>query len=147
MPSEVHSVAVPGGHLHVVVDGDGPPILLVHAGIVDSRAWDPLVPYLATAGYRVIRYDVRGYGQSTTDDIEFSNREDLLAVLDGVGVDRAVLVGNSRGATICLDTALETPERAIALGWVGGGIGGFDGGDDTRGDRDLRPGRCPRGEG
>ena len=88
-------------------------------------------PTSSAPGIRVIRYDVRGYGQSTTDDIAFSNRADLLAVLDGVGVDRAVFVGNSRGAMICLDTALETPERAVALAWVGGGIGGFDGGGDA----------------
>ena len=126
MPSQTRSVAVPGGHLHVDVDGDGPPILLVHAGIVDLRSWDPLVPYLVDAGYRVARYDIRGYGQSTTDDIEFSNRADLRAVLDGLGVDRAVLVGNSRGAMISLDTILETPERAAAFAWVGGGIGGYE---------------------
>ena len=127
MTSEVHSIAVPGGHLHAVVDGEGPPILLAHAGIADLRAWDPLVPYLVEAGYRAVRYDTRGYGQSTTDDIEFSNRADLRAVLDDLGIVRAAFVGNSRGAMICLDTVLESPERAVALVWVGGGIGGFGG--------------------
>ena len=126
MPSETRAVAVPGGRLNVVVDGDGPPVLLVHAGIVDLRSWDPLVPYLVDAGYRVARYDIRGYGQSTTDDIEFSNRADLRAVLDGLGIGRAALVGNSRGAMISLDTILETPERAVAFAWVGGGIGGYE---------------------
>ena len=126
MPTETRSVPVPGGRLHAVIDGDGPPILLVHAGIVDLRAWDPLVPYLVVAGHRVVRYDVRGYGQSTTDDVEFSNRADLRAVLDDAGVARAVFVGNSRGAMISLDTILETPERAVAFAWVGGGIGGFE---------------------
>src|SRR5512146_2928337 len=104
MPSEIRTVDVPGGHLHVSIDGDGSPILLVHAGIVDSRSWDPLVPFLVGAGHRVIRYDTRGFGQSRTDDIAFSNREDLRAVLDDAGVARAVFVGNSRGAMISLDT-------------------------------------------
>jgi 3-oxoadipate enol-lactonase len=126
-PSQVHAFAVPGGRLHAVVDGEGPPILLAHAGIVDLRAWDPLVPYLVEAGYRAVRYDTRGYGRSTTDDVEFSNRADLRAVLDELGIVRAALVGNSRGAMICLDTVLESPERAVALVWVGGGIGGFGG--------------------
>ncbi len=127
MPTETRSVAVPGGSLHVVVDGDGPPILLVHAGIVDLRAWDPLVPHLVEAGYRVVRYDTRGFGQSTTDDVEFSNRADLRAVLDDLGISRAAIVGNSRGAIIALDTILETPDRAVAFAWVGGGISGFEG--------------------
>jgi pimeloyl-ACP methyl ester carboxylesterase len=82
MPSETRSVTVPGGRLHVVVDGDGPPVLLVHAGIVDLRAWDPIVPYLVGAGFRVVGYDTRGFGRSATDDVEYSNRADLRAVLD-----------------------------------------------------------------
>jgi pimeloyl-ACP methyl ester carboxylesterase len=127
MPTITHRVAVPGGHLNMVTDGDGPPILLVHAGIADLRSWDQLVPFLTAAGHRVIRYDMRGFGASTTDDVAFSNRSDLLAVLDAAGVSRAVFVGNSRGAMVCLDTILETPERAVAFAWVGGGIGGFEG--------------------
>jgi len=126
MPPESRTVAVPGGRLHVVIEGDGPPVLLVHAGIVDSRSWNPLVPHLVDAGYRVIRYDLRGYGKSTTDDVDFSNRDDLRSVLDDAAVARAALVGNSRGAMICLDTILETPWRVVAFAWVGGSIGGFD---------------------
>ncbi|MBI2763772.1 MAG: alpha/beta fold hydrolase [Chloroflexi bacterium] len=127
MPTATRLIAVPGGHLNVVIDGEGPPILLVHAGIVDLRAWDELVPRLVAAGHRVIRYDCRGFGSSTTSDVQYSNRADLRAVLDANGVERAVIVGNSRGAMIALDTILETPERAAAFVWVGGGIGGFEG--------------------
>lgn len=127
MPTTTRLIPVPGGHLNVVIDGEGPPIVLIHAGIADLRAWDDLVPLLVNAGHRVIRYDCRGYGSSPTDDIDYSNRDDVLAVLDAVGVGRAVLVGNSRGAMIGLDTILESPERFAAFVWVGGGIGGFDG--------------------
>lgn len=127
MPPETRWVPVPGGRLHVVVDGDGPPILLVHAGIVDLRSWDGLVAHLGRAGYRSVRYDIRGFGQSTTDDIEYSHRADLRAVLDDLGIGRAAFVGNSLGAMICLDTIIETPDRATAFVWVGGGIGGFEG--------------------
>lgn len=127
MPTTTRLTPVPGGHLNVVIDGDGPPILLIHAGIADLRAWDDLVPYLVDAGHRVIRYDCRGFGSSVTDDVEYSNRDDLRAVLDAAGLSRAVLIGNSRGAMIALDTIVESPERAAAFVWVGGGIGGFDG--------------------
>ena len=83
MPQTTQWIDVPGGRLNVVTEGDGPPIVLVHAGIADLRAWDSLTPLLVAAGYRVIRYDCRGYGSSPTEDVEYSNRADLRAVLDG----------------------------------------------------------------
>ena len=96
-------VAVPGGTLNVVDEGEGPPILLLHAGVADLRAWDDVVPHLTRAGHRVIRYDIRGLGRSITEDVEFSHRADLRAVLHAVGVERAVLVGNSKGGQIAID--------------------------------------------
>jgi 3-oxoadipate enol-lactonase len=128
MPNIDTFIDVPGGRLRVLTEGEGPPILLVHSAIVDMRSWDAVVPHLVAAGYRVIRYDVRGYGSSTAEDVDFSNRADVLAVLDGVGAGQAAVVGNSRGAMIALDTVLESPDRFVAFVWVGGGIGGFDGG-------------------
>jgi 3-oxoadipate enol-lactonase len=128
MPNIETFIDVPGGRLRVLTEGEGPPILLVHSAIVDMRSWDAVVPHLVAAGYRVIRYDVRGYGASTAEDIDFSNRADVLAVLDRVGAGQAAVVGNSRGAMIALDTVLESPDRFVAFVWVGGGIGGFDGG-------------------
>ena len=83
------AVPVPGGRLSVVDEGDGPSVLLLHAGIVDARAWDPLVPHLLAAGYRAIRFDARGYGQSETEDVEFSNRADVVAILDALDVGTA----------------------------------------------------------
>jgi len=120
-------VDVPGGRLFAVSDGEGPPIVLIHAGIVDHRAWDGVVPPLVTAGYQVIRYDLRGFGRSTTADVEFSNRADVIAVLDAHGIGQAVLVGNSRGGQIALDTAIEFPDRIAAVVGVGAGLGGFEG--------------------
>jgi pimeloyl-ACP methyl ester carboxylesterase len=128
MPNLDTFIDVPGGRLRVVAEGDGPPILLVHSAIVDMRSWDAMVPPLVAAGYCVLRYDIRGYGASTAEDVDFSNRADVLAVLDSVGAGQAAVVGNSRGAMIALDTVLESPDRFVAFIWVGGGIGGFDGG-------------------
>jgi len=131
VPASQRFLDVPGGRLKIVVEGEGPPILLVHSAIVDLRSWDDLVPPLVEAGYRVIRYDVRGYGASATEDVEFSHRDDLVAVLDAVGADRAAVVGNSRGASIALDTIVEQPDRFVAFAWVGGGITGFDSGEPS----------------
>ena len=120
-------VEVPGGRLVAKSDGAGPPVVLMHAAIVDQRAWDAMVPGLVAARFRVVRYDYRAFGASTTDDVEFSNRADLLAVLDAFGITRAALVGNSRGGQIAIDTAIEFPERVVATVGVGAGLGGFEG--------------------
>jgi pimeloyl-ACP methyl ester carboxylesterase len=120
-------VEVPGGRLFAVSDGAGPPIVLIHAAIADLRSWDAMVPGLVAAGYRVIRYDYRSFGRSTTEDVEFSNREDLVAVLDALGIGRAALVGNSRGGGIAFDAAIDFPDRVVAVVGVGAGLNGFDG--------------------
>ena len=119
-------IAVPGGRLLADDTGAGPPILLLHAGVADMASWDALVPLLVAAGYRAIRYDGRGFGGSVTDDVEYSNRADVLAVLDALGVGRAALVGNSRGGHIAIDTAIEHPHRVVAVVGVGAGLGGFE---------------------
>ena len=124
-----HFVDVPGGRLFVVDEGSGPLITLLHAGIADQRSWNEMVPPLNAAGYRTIRYDQGGAGQSTTEDVAFSRVADLLAVLDGCGVDRAVLVGNSMGGALAFDTAIEAPDRVVAIVGVAAGLGGFDGGN------------------
>ena len=123
------TVAAPGARLHVTVDGaePDPAILLLHAGIADSRAWDALVPHLVAAGYRAVRYDARGFGGTDADDVEFSNRADAIAVLDAIGVGRAVLVGNSRGGQIAFDTAIEFPDRVVAVVGIAAGVGGVEG--------------------
>src|SRR5512141_1042275 len=119
---------VPHGCLKVVVDGadDAPPLLLVHSAVVNLHSWDAMIPALEVAGYRVIRYDMRGFGESTTEDVEFSNTDDLRAVLDAVGARQVAVAGSARGAQAALDGILEMPERFVAFVWVGGGIGGFD---------------------
>lgn len=121
-------IDVPGGRLFATAEGAGPPIVLIHAAIVNLRAWDAMVPGLVSAGFRVVRYDYRAFGASTTDDVDFSNRADVLAVLDAFGIEQAALVGNSRGGQIAFDTAIEFPERVVAVVGVGAGLGGFDGG-------------------
>src|SRR5437867_8482956 len=119
---------VPGGRLAVEDEGAGPPIVLVHWGIVNRRSGDGLTPLLVGAGYRVIRYDMRGFGESTAEAVEFSPRADLLAVMDARGVGLAAVVGNSWGAMNALDAVIEAPDRFVALVWLGGGVGGFEGG-------------------
>jgi pimeloyl-ACP methyl ester carboxylesterase len=109
-------VPVPGGRLWSETTGSGPDVVLVHPGLWDARTWDPQVPILADAGYRVTRYDLRGYGRSSRlTGAPYSNVADLIAVLDAAGIERAVLVGCSMGGEVVLDTAIAHPDRTAGL--------------------------------
>ena len=103
--------------------GEGPPLVLLHEGVVDSRIWEPVVPLL-TERHRVIRYDQRGFGRSPMPDGPYSLVDDLISVLDAAGVDRAALVGASRGGGIALTAAVERPERVASLILLGSGLPG-----------------------
>ena len=118
---------VQGGRLFLVDEGEGPPIVLLHAGVADHRAWDGVVPLLVADGYRVVAYDARGAGASTSDDVEFSRRADVVAVMDALALDHAALVGNSLGGQTAFDAAIEYPGRVVAVVGVGAGLSGFDG--------------------
>lgn len=124
-PMSERSVDVPGGRLAVHDFGAGPAFVLLHAGVVDAWSWEPLTPFLLDAGYRVVAYDRRGIGDSVSEDVEFSERSDLVAVLDALGIERACLVGNSIGGMIAIDTAVEFPERVAALATIGAGLAGY----------------------
>jgi 3-oxoadipate enol-lactonase len=115
---------VPGGQIYYQLVGAGPTVILIHAGIADLRMWDAQIPALS-AGHTVLRYDCRGFGRSTTEPMAFSNRQDLADLIDHLGIDRAAVVGCSRGGMIALDFGLERPERVAAVGWVCGGISGW----------------------
>lgn len=122
-------VEVPGGRIFAVEEGQGPPIVLIHAAIVDRRSWDAVAPLLVDRGYRVVRYDMRGFGRTETEDVEYSPRADLIAVMDAFGIERAAVVGNSRGGQTALEAAVEYPERFAAVMTIGSGPNGFDGGE------------------
>jgi pimeloyl-ACP methyl ester carboxylesterase len=117
-----------GGKLYYEVTGEGHPLVFIHAGIADCRMWDEQVAFFSPH-YRVIRYDTRGYGKTTTTDVEYSNRRDLVALLDHLGVEKACVAGCSRGGQIATDFTLEFPERVAALIPVCAGLGGFEGGE------------------
>ncbi len=116
---------VHNGSLYYEVAGTGKPILLIHAGVADSSMWDAQMD-LFSQSYRVIRYDARGYGKSCTDNTEFSNRQDILDIFKHLGIDKAAIIGISRGGQIAIDFTLEHPECVSALVAVAAGIGGYE---------------------
>ncbi len=94
--------------------GSGDPLVLLHAGVADRRMWEQQIPAFA-ASFRVISYDLRGYGNSSLPDEPFAPHDDLLAVLDGLGIGRAHILGISMGGTVALDFALSHPDRLASL--------------------------------
>lgn len=118
-------VDVTGGRLYYEVEGEGHPLTLIHAGIANLRMWDAQVPVFAQR-YRVVRYDTRGFGRTTTEDVAFSNRQDLADLLDHLGIDSTYLMGSSRGGIIATDFTVERPERVDALIGVSTMAGGFE---------------------
>lgn len=118
-------LTVDEGRIYAEVSGAGDPVLLLHAGVADRRVWDPVVPALAAAGYRTIRYDMRGYGRSAPAVAEHSLVRDALAVLDAAGVAAAHFVGLSQGAATGVDTALAHPDRVLTLTLVAPGLTGY----------------------
>jgi pimeloyl-ACP methyl ester carboxylesterase len=118
-------IEAPGAKLYYEAEGEGSPVVLIHAGVAHLRMWDEQVEAWRDR-HRVIRYDTRGWGKTLVEDVPFSNRDDLRAVMDHFGIEKAHVLGLSRGGQIALDTAVETPERFLSLIWVAGGLRGFD---------------------
>ena len=123
---EIHSgfAEINGARLYYEDAGQGFPIVMVHAGIADHRMWDDQFPVFAQQ-YRVIRYDNRGYGKSRMVPGPYSLRDDLLKLLQFLGVEQAVVMGCSMGGETVIDFTLEHPDKAAALITVGSGMSGF----------------------
>lgn len=116
-------ISVNGARLHYEVAGSGPPVVLIHSGITDSRSWNPQFKEFAR-DFRVLRYDLRGFGQSDVPQGTYSSVSDLVALLDAAGMGRAAFVGVSMGGALALDLALEHSERVSALVLVASGFSG-----------------------
>ena len=105
--------------------GSGPPLLLIHAGIVDRRMWDDVLPAFA-AGHRVIRFDMRGYGDTPLPSGEFVYGADVVALLAALDVERTSIIGVSMGGHVALDVAIAHPELVDRLVVLASGIDGWE---------------------
>ena len=105
---------VNGGRLYYEVAGTGHPLALLHAGIADSRMWDDQFDEFAKH-YRVVRYDYRGFGQSSPPVDGFSMRDDLYELLRHLGIARTYLIGVSMGGGLAIDATIDRPDLVAAL--------------------------------
>ena len=109
-----------GSDLAFDQEGSGPPVLLIHGFPLNRRMWRPQVAALAAAGYRVVAPDLRGFGESTAgaaDDLRGGMdllADDLVALLDHLEIDRAVVGGMSMGGYVLLNLLARHPERISA---------------------------------
>ncbi|MEV0821368.1 alpha/beta fold hydrolase [Nonomuraea rubra] len=120
--SQTHRlVEVPGGRIHVVEQGSGPLVLLVHGFPESWYSWRHQLPALAAAGFRAAAIDVRGYGRSSAparvaDYRMLAHVADNAAVVRGLGESSAVIVGHDWGSSIAVNSALLRPDLFRAVG-------------------------------
>ncbi|HXY36127.1 MAG TPA: alpha/beta hydrolase [Planctomycetaceae bacterium] len=117
---------VNGTRIYYEVAGKGEPLVLIHGGNLDSRMWDDQFANYAKR-YRVVRYDVRGFGGSIRPaDQAYSNADDLAGLLDYLEMPKAHLVGLSLGGLIALDFAVTRPTRVLSMVLAGPGLSGYE---------------------
>ena len=97
------------------VAGDGPALVLLHSAVCDRRMWDPQWSALVDAGHRVVRCDLRGFGESPMADRPYNNADDVADLLGSLGIERAALVGSSFGGAVALELAARRPEMITRM--------------------------------
>ena len=102
------------GKLYYEMDGEGETLVLCHAGFVDNRMWDEQWDSF-TKHYRVLRFDMRGFGKSNPVTKPISRRQDLYWLVQKLGIECANFIGCSMGGEMILDFTLEHPEMVLSL--------------------------------
>jgi 3-oxoadipate enol-lactonase len=117
--------------LYAEVAGEGPAVVLVHEGICDSRMWDR--EWREWSGeFRLLRVDLRGFGNSPLEPGPFAHARDLIEAIDSHGLERAALLGVSLGGRVALEVALARPELVSALVLVAPGFPGHEWSQELR---------------
>lgn len=116
---------VNGTTLYYEARGEGPPVIFIQGGNLVQEMWEDQITEFARE-YRVVTYDVRGFGRSGPWGEPFRACDDLAALMDHLDIERAHLVGLSLGGRIAVDFALEYPDRVRSLVLAGPGLTGYD---------------------
>ncbi|RCW41759.1 alpha/beta fold hydrolase [Paenibacillus prosopidis] len=112
-----------GKKLYFEEAGEGETVILLHAHSVDSRMWNAQFEALGNH-YRVIRYDLRGYGKSEMPDQRrfFRHIDDLIGLMQQLHVSKAHLVGLSLGSMLAVDCLALHPEKVLSVSVAGSGL-------------------------
>ena len=126
--------------------GTGVPVVFLHAATGSSRVWEHQIPAFTARSYRLIAYDRRGFGKTVieaTGPQPGSGADDLLALVNQLGIERFHLVGTAAGAFVALDFALSFPQRLRTL-VIANSIGGVQDEDYLEASTSRsRPCSCP----
>ncbi|MFN8216802.1 MAG: alpha/beta hydrolase [Solirubrobacterales bacterium] len=95
--------------------GEGPALVLLHAGIADRRMWDEHLEPLAASGHRAVAVDLPGFGEAPIGAGPVAHWEDVVATMDALGIARAALAGSSFGGAVALRLAATHPRRVSSL--------------------------------
>src|SRR2546428_12306782 len=114
-------MGINGALIHYRREGTGFPILTLHAGVADSRMWQPQVDDFAKH-FDVIRPDMRGFGDSELPAGSWAPRGDLLGLMGQLGLQTAALVGWSVGGAPPVGFSVDHPARGAKV--VPGGVAG-----------------------
>ncbi len=126
MGVRIHRVELAGGAaLSVEETGEGPALLMLHAGVADRHMWDGQWDWLQRS-FRVVRWDWRGFGDTPHVPGPFSYADDVLRVMDALGLPQATLMGCSFGGSVAIQVAAQHPERVERLVLVGSGLPGYE---------------------
>jgi 3-oxoadipate enol-lactonase len=97
------------------VTGSGPGLVLLHSTVCDRRMWDPQWDALRTAGFRVVRCDFRSYGETPLATTPYNEADDVVDVLDALGLESFAIVGASHGGRVAQEIAARWPKRVTKL--------------------------------
>jgi 3-oxoadipate enol-lactonase len=113
--------------LYYEIAGKGEPLVLIHGSFGDRRFWD-LQFYDLSKKYKVLRYDLRGFGKSALpkEDEVYRDSDDLNALMDFLGIKKAHICGLSFGSFIVFDFALSHPDKCLSLIPIGPRVAGDD---------------------
>jgi pimeloyl-ACP methyl ester carboxylesterase len=123
--SDSYTIDTQGARIVGQVEGDGDPVVLLHGFADDRRSWGGIAGELSR-DRRVVRYDLRGYGESVeSGQVRFRHARDLLLVLDTLNIPQSDLIGVSMGGAIAVNFALDFPGRVRRLILISPGLVGW----------------------
>lgn len=95
--------------------GTGPGVVLLHAGVADRSMWSAHLEPLAAAGYRVVAFELSGFGEALAGPGPWAPWSDVLGAMDELDIEQAAVVGNSFGGAVALRIAAVAPSRVSSL--------------------------------
>jgi pimeloyl-ACP methyl ester carboxylesterase len=124
----IYSISPPKSSLRLYYEelGEGEPLILLHDHSLDNRMWNDVFFKLAKK-YRVIRYDLRGYGKSDMPEVGFGflHADDLKNFMDGLGIKKAHISGVSLGGMALAEFVALYPDRVLTATISSGALSGF----------------------